>query len=119
MTTPNPLPAAFVNWRVTNAQEDGNRENAQRHWQHEQQRRKELMASLQGHAGWQLLATFLASKAEEATRAAEDADNPHAMATNLMLARAYRTLVKFPADTIALAEGAAKQGARAEREAEG
>lgn len=111
MTTPA-LPSAFVNWRVTNAQEDGNRENAQRHWQHEQQRRKELMASLQGHAGWQLLATFLASKMEEATRAAEEADTPHGMATNLMLAKAYRTLIKFPADTIAMAEGMAKQQAK-------
>lgn len=112
MTTPNPLPAAFINWRVANAQEDGNRENAQRHWQHEQTKRKELMESLQGHAGWKLLSAFLASKAEEATRAAEDADSPHGMATNLMLAKAYRALIKFPADTIAMAEGMAKQQAR-------
>jgi hypothetical protein len=111
MSTP-PLPNQFINWRVANAQAGANVENQQHAFLQEQQRRKELMENLGNHPGWKLLATFLASKMEEATRAAEEADSPHGMATNLMLAKAYRTLIKFPADTIAMAEGMAKQQAR-------
>jgi regulatory protein YycI of two-component signal transduction system YycFG len=108
MSTPL-LPQQFINWRQANQQHDANVENQQRDFRDGQIRRKELMESLNSHAGWKLLATFLASKAEEAMRAAEDAETPHVMATNLMLAKAYRTLLRFPSDTIALADGVAKQ----------
>ena len=111
MTTPV-LPNQFINWRVANAQEAGNRENAQRDFLNSHLQRKQLMEALESHPGWKLLASFLTSKLAEATQAAEEADTPHAMANNLMLAKAYRALLKLPSDTVALAEALAKQQPR-------
>ena len=105
----NDLPSAFINWRVANAQEDANKENAQRDFLATQLRRKELMENLSNHPGWKMLAEFLSAKAEEAQTLAENAETPHLMATNLMLAKAYRTLVKFPSATVTFAEAMAKQ----------
>lgn len=111
MSAPS-LPSQFINWRLANQHQEANAENQQRSFLQEHLRRKELMENLSNHPGWKLMAEFLAGAAEAHQRKAEEAPDPHTMATNLMLAKAYRSLVKFPADTIAFAENLAKQQPR-------
>jgi len=111
MTTPS-LPEQFTNWRLANLQEAGNRENAQRDFLNTHLQRKQLMEALASHPAWKLVSEFLSGKAEEALRKAMDADNPHEMQSNLMLVKAYHALIKFPSDTVAFAETAAKQQQR-------
>lgn len=103
------LPEQFINWRVQNAQHDASVEDAQRDFLTQHLKRKGLMEVLIDHPAWKLINEFLVGKAQEAQRAAEDATSPHEMATNLMLAKAYRSLITFPADTIRMADALAKQ----------
>lgn len=103
------LPQQFINWRQANQHQEANAENQQRDFLANQQRRKQLMEALASHPGWKLITEFLGGAAETHLRAAEAATDPHTMATNLMLSKAYRALVRFPSDTIAMADGLAKQ----------
>lgn len=108
MSAPS-LPSQFINWRLANQHQEANVENQQRAVTNEHLKRKQLMEALVSHPGWKLMSDFLGAKLEEATREAEGADNPHTMATNLMLAKAYRSLLRFPAETVAMADALAKQ----------